>query len=815
MNNIKLRARITALFLAAAAALPVLDSHSGLNFLSGAVEYDNLYCGISEGSNINAQNYDSWAKPTVGSYLTVCPDGKLMRVQHIKDGAFGIEYYDSSFGLLGYKEMRSELALFIGFYAAGDGNYYILSGKENPYENDGTEVYRLTKYDSEWNELSHASLYGENTTVPWTTADFTDNGQYIAVRTAHTMYRSDDGLNHQANMTFQVNMETMEVTDKFTGTGSLKRGYVSHSFDQYITADEDHLLAVDLGDAYPRGIPLVWYRKNFSGGTFTDEYDAVCSINAYEIPPTTGTYQKTGVSVGGFAVTDETCIIPVSSVSLDPYDNEGTRNISVITVGKELSIPDPASGTEEMRFTEPTVNRITDFAEGEKGAGTPQFVQTGDGTFLLLWTYDGKVYYTAIDKYGNNGEIYSMEGALSDCRPVMLNGDVVWFTYEDFMTTFYRIHFGETPVGSSVEKHTGHDHQVLSVDNGTASVRCAKCGDAFTVTVPTALNVFSKTGSDTGSYRSVRSILTDFSDTVKVLYKSTPEDAEDSRVKVGIEDTGLLKYDAKTQTFTPLTAGRTNVTFSLKYNPDVAVQMEIIVDSEDAYTLTCPDEVTVTRGTARLADGSKMMKGDRIVINAEIPEGQILSGLYVNGEKTEDGSAVTVTGDTEIRAYFVTEQSLTEVSGKVTAKGSDDETPASVEIIDSDGNTVSAGETENGNYSFEKVPSGRYTLRVSKTGYAPREYDITVGETPATADAVIVPMGDSDGSGSVEPVDATQILRYEVGLTNCFTDDESAAVDDYLISAANVLKDDDLNARDATQILRAKAGLPSVFDVVL
>lgn len=123
MNNIKLRARITALFLAAAAALPVLDSHSGLNFLSGAVEYDNLYCGISEGSNINAQNYDSWAKPTVGSYLTVCPDGKLMRVQHIKDGAFGIEYYDSSFGLLGYKEMRSELALFIGFYAASDGNY--------------------------------------------------------------------------------------------------------------------------------------------------------------------------------------------------------------------------------------------------------------------------------------------------------------------------------------------------------------------------------------------------------------------------------------------------------------------------------------------------------------------------------------------------------------------------------------------------------------------------------------------------------------------------------------------------------------------
>ena len=44
----------------------------------------------------------------------------------------------------------------------------------------------------------------------------------------------DDGLNHQSNLTFEVNTETMKITDSRTGISNTKTGYVSHSFNQFV-----------------------------------------------------------------------------------------------------------------------------------------------------------------------------------------------------------------------------------------------------------------------------------------------------------------------------------------------------------------------------------------------------------------------------------------------------------------------------------------------------------------------------------------------------------------------------------------------------
>ena len=84
------------------------------------------------------------------------------------------------------------------------------------------------------------------------------------------MYTSADGLNHQANMTFQVNFTTapMTVTDKQYTVYNTSTGYARHSFNQFIRVENNKILAIDHGDAYPRSIVLFKYGKDVSSGTF-------------------------------------------------------------------------------------------------------------------------------------------------------------------------------------------------------------------------------------------------------------------------------------------------------------------------------------------------------------------------------------------------------------------------------------------------------------------------------------------------------------------------------------------------------------------
>ena len=62
----------------------------------------------------------------------------------------------------------------------------------------------------------------------------TESDGYLFIRTSHTMYKSSDGYNHQANVTIQVDEKNMNITDSFTKIMNSAYGYVSHSFNQFI-----------------------------------------------------------------------------------------------------------------------------------------------------------------------------------------------------------------------------------------------------------------------------------------------------------------------------------------------------------------------------------------------------------------------------------------------------------------------------------------------------------------------------------------------------------------------------------------------------
>ena len=186
-------------------------------------------CATYKGSNVRGQNYIIWSYP-MESYLTAQSDGSFMRVQYgSKIGGLLVEYYDKDYNLTSMKIIDEELPVFGGFYATDD-NYYVVTGQNNKDKDNDLEVYRITKYDKKWNRIGSTGLKKCNTTYPFGAGScrIDVSGKYMIIRTCHEMYNG-----HQANVTIQVDIDKMEITDSCTSVVNNNYGYVSHSFNQF------------------------------------------------------------------------------------------------------------------------------------------------------------------------------------------------------------------------------------------------------------------------------------------------------------------------------------------------------------------------------------------------------------------------------------------------------------------------------------------------------------------------------------------------------------------------------------------------------
>lgn len=166
-------------------------------------------------------------------------DGKYMRTQYVKSvDKVAVEYYDNNFGITARKEISLEYPIFGGVYSDGDYNY-ILTGQKNPEENNECVVYAITKYDSTWKKIATATLKGADTYIPFDagSARFAMSGKYLLIRTCHEMYESGDGYHHQANVTIEIDTDTMKVTDSYYNVMNVNYGYVRHSFNQFLLTD--------------------------------------------------------------------------------------------------------------------------------------------------------------------------------------------------------------------------------------------------------------------------------------------------------------------------------------------------------------------------------------------------------------------------------------------------------------------------------------------------------------------------------------------------------------------------------------------------
>lgn len=394
-------------------------------------------------SNINAQNYSITAQP-VNSYLYVNPAGTLTRVEHIgrqyvKDSVIEervvVEDYDSGFNLRSSRDIPLELPKWGGFYAGKYYNYVIF-GQDNPSEDDSLEVVRVVKYSKDWRRLGHASLRGANTTIPFRAGSLrcAEYGDFLYIRTCHQMYKSSDGRNHQANMSLAVRQSDMALTDACYLV-MYATGYVSHSFNQFLLVDESSsFVTIDHGDAYPRSIVLMRYENKAGGDKFRGETK---NSSIVTFPGAIGD-NATGAAVGGFV---ETASGYVTAFSYDGKGGQGGADDRAVYLSYTSK---DGLGSSVAPLTGP-------------GMRTPVLVPLGlDGGFAMWTDTSDAFYYARYTQIGTTGPVHGVsaaEAALSDCQPILYNGEMVWYVTtnkwdSDPSCVFYRLN----PVTGAIAK---------------------------------------------------------------------------------------------------------------------------------------------------------------------------------------------------------------------------------------------------------------------------------------------------------------------------------------------------------------------------
>lgn len=411
----KLACGILASVMALASVCP-----AGTAYAAGASAAEWQQDVSYKGSNIGTQSYSKWSKP-VNSYLVPCSSGRLMRVQYAPsiDGILA-EYYSASYQFESSRIIPKELPIFGGFYETGQ-YYFLLTGQNNMGKSPDVEVFQITKYDKNWNRIGSVGISDCDVKTPFdaSAARMDTYKNYLVIRTGRTMYNG-----HQSNITFQLDMDTMQITDAYTDWSDINAGYVSHSFNQFLKVEDGHIIAIDHGDTYPRSIVLIKYNKDLSDGRFQGRCSNADIIKFAGNPGT----NATGGSAGGFEISDSSYLIAGNSVVQDEISlSRKTRNVFVAAADKN-------------NISQVAVNWLTNYSEGEETASTPHMLKISGDSYAILWSRNDSVYYTTVDGSGKQtGKTYEMQGKLSDCVPTISDGKIIWYTWENENIVFYEI----------------------------------------------------------------------------------------------------------------------------------------------------------------------------------------------------------------------------------------------------------------------------------------------------------------------------------------------------------------------------------------
>ena len=326
--------------------------------------------------------------------------------------------------------------------------------------------------------LAH-TIYGSNTyeLFNFGSLRMTELDNKLYVYTCHTMYTTEDKLNHQANMIFTIDESTMKTVDYQYEILNLTQGYVSHSFNQYIKTYGDYIYRVDhseTGDLVEggeimavNGITLTKFNKNDQPTEVTVTVPERFNIRR-------GNY--TGSSIGGFEIGSDNCIIAFSQ---DISKTNKNRNVY-------LTVTDTSFyKTKKVPLTGNTDNdNIT--------CGTPELVKISENLFLVMWEETNKstnevtTKGMTVDAKGQTvSSAKTLTARLSDCQPILCSDNLVkWYVTDNDGTTLYSL--------NPYYIESLHEHKYTSKvtkeptckETGIRTYTC-ECGDTYTESIAT------------------------------------------------------------------------------------------------------------------------------------------------------------------------------------------------------------------------------------------------------------------------------------------------------------------------------------------
>ena len=311
------------------------------------------------------------------------------------NGEINIIDFDEDWNQISERTLEYELPIF-GAYYSGETYNYLVYGQQGSSE--GTEIYRVVKYDKEFNRLAALSVPYEDcyTAIPFNAGNVSvaENGNQMIVYTSRLR---PDG--HQSNIALRINTDSMTISDRY-GMIAYPDIHVSHSFRQIVEYDGEKPVYVDLGDAYPRAVCL-----QARLGTYT---------NMLDVPGESGD-NRTDTDVSGFSVTDTGYLV------VGTQERNYCNNIYLSYAEK---------GAETARVKWLTGSTTYNYSS----VCNAKIAKISDGKYAVMWNnFDGgeSVDYVMVNDQGELiSGLKSVQGIeLTSCEPVLSEGKLIWLKY--------------------------------------------------------------------------------------------------------------------------------------------------------------------------------------------------------------------------------------------------------------------------------------------------------------------------------------------------------------------------------------------------
>ncbi len=377
-------------------------------------------------------------------------DDGYMRVFN-KEKKVYIEYYDNDFNIKSKKSIPLELDLWGGFYNGSDG-YYLVEGQANTEEDDAKEVIRVIRYDRNWNKTGTAHITGiagdtfGQVSYPFDygCVEMAEINGVLYIATSHDGYVDPFvGQGHQGLLVIAVDQSSM--------TGQIIQNDLWHSFAQYIKAKDNSLYLLELSEG-SRCTTLSKY------DTVTNQWNKI-RVYQYGGNRTSSRAVSCYASVDAMEVSSDSILGLGTSIDQTKYDSAREDNLPMNIYLTVTPLND---------FTEKAtkVISLTNYTEQGKAFMGVKITKVNDNRFMISWEeYDSKkqdlgttedflagstLHYVFVDGRGNKiSQEYTMGAPVSDCQPVMKNGNIVYYASNKNMVDFYSI---DSTTGSTSKK---------------------------------------------------------------------------------------------------------------------------------------------------------------------------------------------------------------------------------------------------------------------------------------------------------------------------------------------------------------------------